>query len=125
MQRVIVHLFALASLLLAGTPGTLLARNSCEDEAKQTRADSNRYFMVLAARNEVFYERSGPAFVVLIKAGADAYDVGALGIYAGGSKQPVFGPVPASAYREFLRDSGKASAKDPACAVGQVRVTAP
>lgn len=106
MKRVILHLFALASLLLAGTP--LLASNSCEAEAKPG-ADSARYFMVLAARNEVFYERSGPAFVVLIKAGTVDYDIGALGIYAGDKKQPVFGPVPASTYDEFLREPGKTS----------------
>src|SRR5687768_13915186 len=104
MQRTILHLFALASLLLAGAPGTLQARNGCEAEAKQIATDSTRYFMVLAARNGVFYERSGPAFVVLIKAGIDAYDIGAVGIYAGDSKQPVFGPVPASSYQELLRE---------------------
>ena len=111
MQRTILHLCALASLLLAGAPGTLLARNSCEAEAKEIGTGSTRYFMVLAARNDVFYERSGPAFVVLIKAGKDAYDIGALGIYAGDSRQPVFGPVPASSYQPFLRESGEASAR--------------
>src|SRR5688572_813726 len=102
MQRTILHLVALASLLLAGSPGSLLAADSCEAEAKQTGASSTRYFMLLAARTGVFYERSGPAFVALMKAGADDYDVGALGIYAGDSKQPVFGPLPAGSYEEFL-----------------------
>jgi hypothetical protein len=111
MRRTILHLFALASLLLAGSPGSLLAASSCEEEAKQVGTDSTRHFMILAARNGVFYERSGPAFVVLIRAGADDYDIGALGIYAGDSKQPVFGPVPASAYGEFMRETGKASSK--------------
>lgn len=110
MRRTILHLFVLASLLLAGLPGSLLAASNCEAEAKPVGTDSMRYFMVLAARNGVFYERSGPAFVVLIRAGADDYDIGALGIYAGDSKQPVFGPVPASLYGEFMRETGKASA---------------
>lgn len=109
MRRTILHLFALASLLLVGLPGSLLAASGCEDEAKQTAADSTRHFMVLAARSGVFYERSGPAFVMLMKVGADAYDIGALGIYAGDNKQPVFGPVPAVSYEEFLRDTDKAS----------------
>ena len=109
MRRTLLHLFALASLLLAGAPGSLLADSSCEAEAKQSGTDSARYFMVLAARNGVFYERSGPAFVVLMKAGADDYEVGALGIYAGASKQPVFGPVPARSYEELLRETGKTS----------------
>lgn len=112
MKRTILHLVALASLLLAGLPGALLAASDCEAEAKRSGADAARYFMVLAARNGVFYERSGPAFVVLIKAGADAYDIGALGIYAGDNKQPVFGPVPADAYGELLRETGATSAKE-------------
>jgi hypothetical protein len=112
MQRTIRHLFALASLLLAGMPGPLLAENGCDAEAQQVGTSSTRHFMILAARNGVFYERSGPAFVVLIKAGAVDYDIGALGIYAGGNKQPVFGPVPASAYEEFLRETGKGSAAE-------------
>jgi hypothetical protein len=109
MRRTILHLFALASLLLAGWPGSLLAGSNCEAEAKQTSADSARHFMILAARTGVFYERSGPAFVVLMKASAADYEVGALGIYAGASKHPVFGPVPASSYEEFLHETGKPS----------------
>lgn len=114
VRRLMFHLFALASLLVASAPGSALATSSCEAETQPVGADSTRYFMVLAARNGVFYEGSGPAFVVLIRAGADDYDIGALGIYAGDSKQPVFGPVPARSYAEFLRDTGKASAKESA-----------
>jgi hypothetical protein len=109
MQRTIFQLFVLASLLLAGAPGSLLAASSCEVEAQRIGTDPARYFMVLAARNEVFYERSGPAFVMLMRVGTKDYDIGALGIYAGEKKQPVFGPVPAVSYEEFLRDSGKPS----------------
>ena len=108
LRRTVLYLLALASLL----PGIPLAGHSCENEAKQIAADSTRYFMVLAARTGVFYERSGPAFVVLIKASADEYDIGAFGIYAGEHKQPVFGPVPARSYQELLRVTGEASAKD-------------
>lgn len=106
MRRTILHLFAVASLLLAGSPGSLLAASSCAEEAKRVGTDSTRHFMVLAARNGVFYERSGPAFVLLIRAGADDYDIGALGIHAGDSNQPVFGPVPASSYGPFMRETG-------------------
>lgn len=108
-QRTILHLLALASLLLASAPGSLLAASSCEAEARQGSNDTARYFMVLAARNGVFYERSGPAFVMLMRAGADEYEIGALGIYAGDNKQPVFGPLPALSYQEFLHESGKSS----------------
>lgn len=112
LQRTIPRLVALAALLLTGLPGSLFAASNCEAEAQRNRTDSTRYFMVLAARNGAFYERSGPAFVMLIRAGAATYDIGALGIYAGNNKQPVFGPVPADSYEEFLRDTGKTSAKD-------------
>jgi hypothetical protein len=111
MRRTILHLFALASLLVASSPGWLLAAGSCEDEVKQVGADTARHFMILAASNDVFYERSGPAFVVLLRAGANDYDIGALGIYAGDGKQPVFGPVPARSYEEFLRENGRSSTK--------------
>jgi hypothetical protein len=111
-RRTILHLLALVSLLAAGSPDSLLAASSCEAEAKQTGANSSRYFMVLAARTGVFYERSGPSFVVLMRAGANDYDIGAVGIYAGDSKQPVFGPVPADSYEEMLREAGRASSKD-------------
>jgi hypothetical protein len=60
--------------------------------------------MVLAGRSNVFYDRSGPAFVMLIKSSAEESAMGAVGIYAGASRQPVFGPVPANAYEEFVRE---------------------
>lgn len=110
-RRTILRLLALVSLLVAGSPGPLLAASGCETEGKRSSADSTRYFMVLAASTGVFYERSGPSFVVLMRAGADDYDIGALGIYAGDNKQPVFGPVPPESYEELLRETGKTSAK--------------
>ena len=108
-RRTVLQLLALVSLLAAGSPGTLLAASSCEAEAKRSGTDSTRYFMVLAARTGVFYERSGPSFVALMRAGADDYDIGAVGIYAGANKQPVFGPVPAGSYEEMLREARKSS----------------
>ena len=111
MRRTMLHVLAFALLLVAGSPGMAVAASGCEAEARGVSTDSTRYFMVLAARNGVFHEQSGPAFVMLMRAGADEFDIGALGIYAGDSKQPVFGPVPARSYGELIRESGKTSAK--------------
>jgi hypothetical protein len=84
-------------LLLANAPALLLAANVCEQEMPVMRADT-QYYMILAGQTDVFYDRSGPTFVMLQKTAADETDVGAFGIYAGERKQPVFGPVPAKAY---------------------------
>ena len=65
--------------------------------------------MILAGQTDVFYDRSGPTFVMLQRTAADETDVGAFGIYAGERKQPVFGPVPASVYERFVSESRKPS----------------
>jgi hypothetical protein len=63
--------------------------------------------MILAGQTDVFYDRSGPTFVMLQRTAADETDVGAFGIYAGERKQPVFGPVPASVYERFVSETRK------------------
>jgi hypothetical protein len=109
MKRFMIRLRGLALLLCASVPGVLFAASPCEQEAKWVGTDSNRHFMVLAGRTGVFYERSGPTFVMLIKTAADESAIGALGVYAGDNKQPVFGAVPASTYEEFLHEPRKDS----------------
>ena len=47
--------------------------------------------MVLAGRTGVFYERSGPTFVMLIRGAGDDVDIGAFGIYADADGHPAFG----------------------------------
>jgi hypothetical protein len=89
-------------MLLANAPTLLLAANACEQELRTTRSDTQQYYMILAAQTDVFYDRSGPTFVMLQRTAADETDVGAFGIYAGERKQPVFGPVPASVYEQFM-----------------------
>ncbi len=102
---------ALLALVLANAPAPLLAANVCEQE---TRTDNQRdrsvvqqYYMILAGQTDVFYDRSGPTFVMLMRTAADETDVGAFGIYAGERKQPVFGPVPSSFYERFVSESRK------------------
>lgn len=67
------------------------------------RVDPNRYFIILAARNGVFFDRSGPAFPMLIKVSGKEVQVNAVGTYSAGGKQ-AFGPVPAEAYQDFMRE---------------------
>jgi hypothetical protein len=67
------------------------------------RVDPNRYFIVLAARTGVFFDRSGPAFPMLIKVGGREAEVSAVGTYSADGKR-VFGPVPPEAYQDFLRE---------------------
>ena len=94
-------------MLLANAPTLLLAANACEQELRSTRSDTQQYYMILAGQTDVFYDRSGPTFVMLQRTAADETDVGAFGIYAGERKQPVFGPVPARVYERFMGESRK------------------
>ena len=107
MRRCNIGAFGLAAALaLAGAPTLLLAANVCEQESRvngeRSRPGAQQYYMVLAGQSDVFHDRSGPTFVMLMRTAADEQDVGAFGIYAGERKQPVFGPVPTSVYQQFV-----------------------
>lgn len=78
------------------------------EPTRWVRVDTNRYFIILAARNGIFFDRSGPAFPMLLKLDGREVHVNAVGTYAAGGKQ-VFGPVPPEAYQDFMRDSRTAS----------------
>jgi hypothetical protein len=68
------------------------------------RVDSNQYFLVLAGRSEVHYDRSGPTFPILIKTDGRETQIDAVGIYFVGGK-PYFGSIPAEYRDEFMKDS--------------------
>jgi hypothetical protein len=68
------------------------------------RMDPNQYFLVLAGRSGVFYDRSGPTFPILIKSDGRETQIDAVGIYFVGGK-PYFGSIPAEYRDEFMRDS--------------------
>ena len=106
MKRVLGGL--LVSLCLS-LPSVLLAADGCEAEARWVPSAGQRHFMVLAGRNGVFYDRSGPAFVMLIKATPETADIGAIGIYADEGRQPRFGAVPAATYEHFLHEADGAA----------------
>jgi hypothetical protein len=108
MKRFFRFVRGLALLLCLHAPGSFAA-DGCDAEAQSTKSDSQRQFVVLAGRSEVFYEHSGPTFVMLIRESADEAEIGALGIYADSHAQPVFGAVPASQYEYFLREPRKST----------------
>jgi hypothetical protein len=85
------------------------AGSACEPAKELAQSRGERHFVVFAGRPEVFFEHSGPAFVMLMQTGRDAAEIGAFGIHADGRGQPAFGPVPASEYERFLRDDAAAS----------------
>lgn len=78
------------------------------DTLEWEKMDSNRYFLVLAGRNGVFYDRSGPTFPILIKTDGRETQIDAVGIYSVGDK-PYFGPIPAELRDEFMKESRNAS----------------
>jgi hypothetical protein len=102
-----VCLAAAWGALAADAPG------SCAPDASAVSADDARRFLVLAASRGVFYDQSGPAFVMLMKtqAAIDEVEMGAVGIFADEKKRAVFGAVPWRAYDPFLREPAKKSGK--------------
>jgi hypothetical protein len=68
------------------------------------RMDPNQYFLVLAGRSGVFYDRSGPTLPILIKSDGRETQIDAVGIYFVGGK-PYFGSIPAEYRDEFMKDS--------------------
>jgi len=69
-----------------------------------TRVDADRYFIVLSARTEEFYDHSGSAFPVVIKLAGGVPTIDAIGVYSDGGKA-AFGTVPPSVYKDYLRDA--------------------
>ena len=69
-----------------------------------TRVDPDRYFIVLAARKDEFYDTSGSAFPIVIKLAGGVPTIDAFGVYLA-NKEKNFGTVPASIYKEYLREA--------------------
>lgn len=85
-------------------PILLLARPA----AAGASSSPERHFVVFAAQTDVFFDRSGPSFVMLIRTAPDAVDVGAVGIYEV-DKAPAFGAVPEKTYSRFLAGTPSSS----------------
>jgi len=69
-----------------------------------TRVESDRYFIVLAARIGEFYDASGSAFPMVIKLAGGAATVDAFGVYLTKAER-AFGAVPAAVYKNYLREA--------------------
>lgn len=94
--------FSLISLCLAA-PATAFGQKGCESDG-----ELHRYFLVLASRNGVFYDNSGPAFSMLIKLDGERTQVEAVGMYSSQGHRK-FGTVPEESYREFVKESSSSS----------------
>ena len=69
-----------------------------------TRVDPDRYFIVLAARNGEFYDKTGSAFPTVIKLAGGVPTIDAFGVYPGKSGR-AFGAVPQDVYKNYLREA--------------------
>ncbi|HKU78071.1 MAG TPA: hypothetical protein VJR02_29415 [Pyrinomonadaceae bacterium] len=69
-----------------------------------TRVDPDRYFMVLAARNGEFYDKTGSAFPMVIKLAGGVPTIDAFGVYVGTTGR-AFGAVPQNVYKNYLREA--------------------
>lgn len=69
-----------------------------------TKVDPDRYFIVLTARQNEFYDKSGSAFPVLIKVSGGVPEINAVGIYSDQGFAH-FGTVPPETYKDYLREA--------------------
>ena len=73
-------------------------------ETRWTRVDPDRYFIVLVARQEEFYDHSGSAFPLVIKIAGGVPTIDAAGLYS--DKGTVaFGAIPMETSKEYMRDA--------------------
>ena len=94
--------FSLTSLCLAA-PVTAFGQKGCESDGAP-----HRYFLVLAGQRGTFYDKSGPAFPMLIKLDGERTQVYGVGIYSiRGSRK--FGSVPEETCLEFMKEPRDAS----------------
>jgi hypothetical protein len=101
--------FTASVCLVAAWSASAADAGSCEREVKPASSDA-RHFLVLAASQDVFYDKSGPTFVMLVKSEAGSEtNMGAVGIYADDQRRAVFGSVPWQVYDAFLREPEKRS----------------
>lgn len=107
MKSSAVRGLGLGLLVWVGTAAAATAEPRCEaDPARDEAASGQRHFMVLGARKDVFYDTSGPSFVILMKADMQAGETttGAVGIYPDEDGRVAFGAVPPRVYDAFLTE---------------------
>ena len=69
-----------------------------------TRVDSDRYFLILVARQDEFYDKSGSAFPMVIRLAGGVPKIDAAGTYSHHGKA-AFGSVPPETYKDYLREA--------------------
>ena len=69
-----------------------------------TRVDPDRYFMILVARQNEFYDHSGSAFPMVVKLAGGVSNIEAAGTYSDHGKLE-FGKVPPEIYKDYLREA--------------------
>jgi hypothetical protein len=69
-----------------------------------TRVDPDRYFIVLAARNNEFYDKTGSAFPMVIKLAGGVPTIDAFGVYPGKDGR-AFGAVPPDVYKRYFAEA--------------------
>jgi hypothetical protein len=74
------------------------------ENIRWTRVDPDRYFMILVARQNEFYDNSGSAFPMVIKLAGGVPEIAAAGTYPSHGK-PAFGTIPVEAYKDYLREA--------------------
>ena len=94
--------FSLMSVSLVA-PVTAFGQKGCESVG-----EPHRHFLVLAGRSGTFYDKSGPAFPMLIKLDGERAQVDAVGVYSIQGRR-MFGPVPAETYQDFMKEPRAAS----------------
>lgn len=75
-----------------------------KETVRWTRVDPDRYFIVLVARQNEFYDNSGSAFPMVIKLAGGVSTIEAAGTYSDHGKA-AFGNVPAEIYKDYLREA--------------------
>ena len=69
-----------------------------------TRVDPDRYFMVLTARKDAFYDKTGWAFPMVIKLAGGVPTIDAFGVYPGKDGR-AFGAVPPDVYKKYFGEA--------------------
>jgi len=74
------------------------------EKVRWTRVDPDRYFIILVARQNEFYDHSGSAFPLVVKLAGGVPKIDVAGTYSDHGKA-AFGTVPIEVYKDYLREA--------------------
>src|ERR1041385_7377961 len=75
-----------------------------KEPVRWTRVDPDRYFLILVAPQNEFYDHSGSAFPLVVKLAGGIPKIDAAGTYSKNGKA-AFGTVPVEIYKDYLREA--------------------